>query len=42
MERHMKCGIGKCARCMISGGLHVCRDGPVFSTSEIDLHAVGE
>lgn len=42
LERHMKCGIGKCARCMISGGLHVCRDGPVFSSDEIDLHAIGE
>jgi len=42
LERHMKCGIGKCARCMIRGGLHVCRDGPVFSAAEIGLGAIGE
>ncbi|MGC8935955.1 MAG: FAD/NAD(P)-binding protein [Candidatus Methanomethylicaceae archaeon] len=42
MERHMKCGIGKCARCLIPGGLMVCKDGPVFSTSEINLEEVGE
>jgi len=37
MERHMKCGIGKCARCMILGGLHVCRDGPVFTAAEVNM-----
>lgn len=42
LERHMKCGIGKCARCLIPGGLHVCRDGPVFSLDEISLEAIGE
>lgn len=30
LERHMKCGIGKCGRCMINGRL-VCEDGPVFN-----------
>jgi len=30
MERHMKCGIGKCEHCMI-GPYHACQDGPVFS-----------
>jgi len=30
LERAMKCGIGKCGRCMV-GGRYVCRDGPVFS-----------
>ncbi len=42
LERHMKCGIGKCARCLIMGGLLVCRDGPVFSTDDIDMRAIGE
>ena len=42
LERHMKCGIGKCARCLIPGGWHVCRDGPVFSLDEISLEAIGE
>ncbi|MDH5811215.1 MAG: FAD/NAD(P)-binding protein [Candidatus Verstraetearchaeota archaeon] len=42
MERHMKCGIGKCARCMIPGGFMVCKDGPVFSAGEINLEDVGE
>lgn len=30
MERHMKCGVGKCEHCTI-GSYHVCQDGPVFS-----------
>ncbi len=30
MERHMKCGVGKCEHCMI-GPYHTCQDGPVFS-----------
>lgn len=29
MERHMKCGIGKCEHCTI-GPYRVCKDGPVF------------
>lgn len=28
-ERRMKCGVGMCGHCMISG-LYVCKDGPVF------------
>jgi sulfhydrogenase subunit gamma (sulfur reductase) len=42
LERHMKCGIGKCARCLIMGGLLVCKDGPIFSANEIDMKAIGE
>lgn len=34
LEKRMKCGIGKCGRCNI-GNLYVCRDGPVFSYSQI-------
>ncbi|HDI02447.1 MAG TPA: hypothetical protein ENF93_02245 [Ignisphaera sp.] len=30
LERHMKCGIGKCGRCLLSNGLYVCKDGPIF------------
>jgi len=29
LERHMKCGIGVCGSCLISG-MTVCKDGPVF------------
>ncbi len=35
LERHMKCGIGKCGRCMLSNGLYVCKDGPVFRCDTI-------
>lgn len=34
LERHMKCGIGKCGHCDI-GGKFVCVDGPVFSYRQI-------
>jgi dihydroorotate dehydrogenase electron transfer subunit len=30
MERHMKCGVGICDSCAISG-MHICMNGPVFS-----------
>lgn len=30
LERHMRCGVGKCNHCLI-GDKYVCRDGPVFS-----------
>lgn len=29
LERHMKCGIGKCGHCAIDH-LYCCIDGPVF------------
>lgn len=29
LERHMKCGIGKCGHCMVNDK-YVCMDGPVF------------
>lgn len=32
-ERHMKCGIGKCGHCSVSGK-YVCKDGPVFRLDE--------
>ncbi|MCS7184676.1 MAG: FAD/NAD(P)-binding protein, partial [bacterium] len=34
LERHMKCGIGKCGHCQING-FYVCREGPVFSYSQL-------
>ena len=34
LERHMKCGVGKCGHCTIEH-LYCCLDGPVFWLSEI-------
>lgn len=34
LERHMKCGLGKCGHCQIEN-LYCCRDGPVFNYAEI-------
>jgi sulfhydrogenase subunit gamma (sulfur reductase) len=34
LERHMKCGVGKCNHCCI-GHKYVCRDGPVFSYKQM-------
>lgn len=34
LERHMKCGVGKCGHCTIEH-LYCCIDGPVFRLSEI-------
>lgn len=34
LERHMKCGIGKCGHCFISGQF-ACKQGPVFNLSEL-------
>lgn len=34
MENKMKCGLGLCGRCNI-GRLFVCRDGPVFTWSQV-------
>jgi len=37
-ERRMKCGVGMCGHCMISG-IYVCKDGPVFRYDQIEkLH----
>jgi anaerobic sulfite reductase subunit B len=33
-ERRMKCGVGMCGHCMISG-TYVCKDGPVFRYDQI-------
>jgi len=34
LERHMRCGIGKCNHCMI-GDKYVCLDGPVFTYGQM-------
>ncbi|MBN3041003.1 MAG: FAD/NAD(P)-binding protein [Candidatus Omnitrophica bacterium] len=34
LERHMKCGVGKCGHCQI-GNYYCCQDGPVFTYEEI-------
>jgi len=34
LERHMKCGVGKCGHCQIRG-VYVCRDGPVFTYEQV-------
>jgi len=34
LERHMKCGVGKCGHCQIRG-IYVCRDGPVFTYEQV-------
>jgi NAD(P)H-flavin reductase len=34
LERHMKCGVGKCGHCQING-LYACQDGPVFRYADI-------
>jgi sulfhydrogenase subunit gamma (sulfur reductase) len=36
LENRMKCGFGKCGRCNI-GSTYVCKDGPVFTYSQIKL-----
>jgi sulfite reductase subunit B len=35
LERHMKCGVGKCGHCQINN-IYVCQDGPVFKFSDIN------
>lgn len=34
LERHMKCGLGKCGHCQINN-VYCCQDGPVFSYDKI-------
>ena len=34
LERHMKCGVGKCGHCQI-GKHYCCQDGPVFCYEDI-------
>jgi NAD(P)H-flavin reductase len=35
LERHMRCGVGKCGHCSIEH-LYCCQDGPVFWLNEIE------
>lgn len=39
LERHMRCGVGKCGHCMVKG-IYCCQDGPVFSYGEL-MHVKG-
>jgi NAD(P)H-flavin reductase len=34
LERHMKCGIGKCGHCFV-GGHFTCKEGPVFNLNDL-------
>ena len=34
LERHMKCGLGKCGHCQINH-FYCCKDGPIFSYDQI-------
>jgi sulfhydrogenase subunit gamma (sulfur reductase) len=34
LERHMKCGLGKCGHCQINN-IYCCQDGPVFSYDKL-------
>jgi sulfite reductase subunit B len=34
LERHMKCGVGKCGHCQINSK-YVCQDGPVFTLTQL-------
>lgn len=36
LENKMKCGVGKCGRCNI-GNQYVCKDGPVFCYSDLQI-----
>ena len=35
MERHMRCGVGLCGHCQLGPTL-ICRDGPVYSWTELE------
>lgn len=35
LERHMRCGVGKCGHCTIEH-LYCCQDGPVFRLDEVE------
>jgi sulfhydrogenase subunit gamma (sulfur reductase) len=35
LENRMKCGVGKCGRCNV-GKVYVCKDGPVFSLTQLN------
>jgi NAD(P)H-flavin reductase len=35
LERHMKCGVGRCGHCQINN-VYVCKEGPVFRFSQME------
>ncbi len=38
LERHMKCGVGKCGHCIVADK-YVCVDGPVFNYAQLEKMA---
>jgi hypothetical protein len=34
LERHMKCGVGKCGHCQVNG-IYACQEGAVFNYADI-------
>jgi len=34
LERHMKCGVGKCGHCQVNG-VYACQSGPVFTYEDV-------
>jgi NAD(P)H-flavin reductase len=41
LENRMKCGVGKCGRCNV-GSLYICKDGPVFTVSQLQRLPQGD
>jgi len=42
LERYMRCGVGICGSCVLSNGLRVCKDGPVFDSETLENTNFGE
>jgi len=43
LHRYMKCGVGLCGSCCLDPyGLCVCKDGPVFSGSDLEKSEIGK
>jgi len=41
LERHMKCGFGKCGHCMVREK-YICLDGPVFRYDKIEYKSISD
>ena len=42
LERYLKCGVGICGACVLSNGLRVCKDGPVFDSQTLENTSFGQ
>lgn len=42
LERYMKCAVGVCGTCVLSNGLRVCKDGPVFDAPILENTSFGK